>query len=144
MGDDGAGALLSQLLQKSQPPDWIVLHGGSAPENLLHTIGELSPSQIIIFDAADMDLPAGSIRIISEENLQNPFFFSTHTLPLSFLIEALHEYSPQITLIGIQPETVAFGYPISYAVSEGVEMIYKSILENPQGWYETIANLEVE
>lgn len=143
MGDDGAGALLSQMLHKTPPPGWIVLHGGSAPENILHKISELSPQQIIIFDATDMDLPPGSIRIIPEKSLQNPFFFTTHTLPLTFLIEALQRYASQITFIGIQPDTIAFGYPISIAVTRSIETIYKNIMEDPLGWFDCITILDL-
>lgn len=143
MGDDGAGALLSQLLQKTPPPGWIVLHGGSAPENIIHNVSKLSPEQIIIFDATDMDLPPGSIRIIPEHSLQNPLFFTTHTLPLTFLIEALQRYASQIIFIGIQPETIAFGYPISMAVTQSIETIYEKILENPGEWYKALTILEM-
>ena len=32
-GDDGAGSLLAELLQAEPAPDWVVIDGGSAPEN---------------------------------------------------------------------------------------------------------------
>ncbi len=142
MGDDGAGELLARMLQKTPVTGWIVLHGGSAPENLLHNIGQISPSHVIVVDAADMDLPPGSIRVIPKTSLQNPFFFTTHTLPLTFLIEALEEYAQLVTFVGIQPAIIAFGCPISSAVTQSVEAIYKRILENPAEWHQNIATLE--
>ncbi len=49
---------------------------------------------------------------------------TTHSLPLTFLMEAIGEFVPRVELIGIQPEVVAFGYPISGRVRAAVERVY--------------------
>ena len=74
MGDDGAGALLGQMMQQEPVDGWEVLNGGAAPENVLHRVRELAPEWVLLVDAADMDLPAGSIRRIQDEKLNDPFF----------------------------------------------------------------------
>jgi hydrogenase 3 maturation protease len=134
MGDDGAGALLAEKMSKSPLEEWDVLNGGAAPENVLHLVRKFAPERVLLVDAADMDLPPGSIRHIQDEELQNPFLLTTHTLPLTFLIEALRDFVPQVDLIGIQPEVVAFGYPMSSSVTRSIDSIYNSLKWGEESW----------
>jgi hydrogenase 3 maturation protease len=134
MGDDGAGALLAQMMQQAPLDGWSVLHGGAAPENIQYRVRELEPEQVLIVDAADMDLVPGSIRFIQDDKLDDPFLLTTHTLPLSFLIEALREFVPQVNLLGIQPDVVAFGYPMSDCVREAVRQVYESLKSDVPEW----------
>jgi len=134
MGDDGAGALLAEKMRKSPLDEWDVLNGGAAPENVLHLVREIAPDRVLLVDAADMDLPPGSIRCIQDDELENPFLLTTHTLPLTFLIEALREFVPQVDLIGIQPETVAFGFPISLSVTQSIERMYNDLKCGEERW----------
>lgn len=127
MGDDAAGSLLAQKIQQSPLETWEVLEGGSAPENYLYLIREMAPEQVLVIDAADMDLPPGEIRFIDMNNLETPFLMTTHTLPLSYLMKSLQEFVPKVSLIGIQPRVVAFGYPISPEVRQAVERVYDSL-----------------
>jgi len=127
MGDDAAGLLLARRLQAAPLPGWETLHGGAAPENYLHQVRELAPRRVVIVDAADMDLEPGAFRRISPEEIADPFLLTTHTLPLTFLIEALQEFVPQVELIGIQPELIAFGLPASPAVKTAVEAVYQQL-----------------
>ena len=134
MGDDGAGVLLAQMLRENPLAEWTVLNGGSAPENIVHQIREMEPERVLVVDAADMDLEPGSIRLIQAEKLDDPFLMTTHTLPLSFLIEALREFVPQVQLLGIQPHTVAFGYPMSEAVRGAVGQVYADLQQGAGNW----------
>lgn len=134
MGDDGAGVLLAQMLQNHPLDGWNVLNGGSAPENVLHKIREMDTARVLVVDAADMDLPPGSIRRIPAGRLEDPFLMTTHTLPLSFLIEALQEFVPQVDLVGIQPTVVAFGFPMSAEVRSAVEKLYTDLENGRTDW----------
>ncbi len=134
MGDDGAGALLAHMLRANPLRDWEILHGGSAPENILHRVRELAPQQALLVDAADMDLPPGSIRLIQTRSLEDPFLLTTHTLPLTFLVEALREFVPQVELLGVQPDIIAFGYPLSLSVRQAVEQIYADLEDGQTTW----------
>jgi hydrogenase 3 maturation protease len=127
MGDDAAGSLLAQKIQQNPLEQWEVLDGGSAPENCLYLIREIAPEQVLVVDAADMDLAPGEIRLIGTEKIEDPFLITTHTLPLSYLIQSLREFVPKVDLIGIQPRVVAFGYPISTEVAQAVERVYGSL-----------------
>ncbi|MBK9925454.1 MAG: hydrogenase maturation peptidase HycI [Anaerolineales bacterium] len=134
MGDDAAGPLLAKLMAGSPIDGWDVLDGGSVPENCLHQIREMAPEQIVVVDAADMDLEPGAIRLISDENLDDPFLMTTHTLPLSYLIESLRETTSNVELIGIQPDVVSFGYPISLDVKNAVEEVYENLKQAEPVW----------
>lgn len=134
MGDDGAGALLAQRLLEAPVPGWEALHGGAAPENHLHALREAAPQRVVVFDAADMDAAPGTVRRIDDEQLEDPFFITTHSLPLTYLIEALREFVPQVEFVGIQPETVAFGLPMSDEVRRAVEQFHQQMLAGILPW----------
>ena len=134
MGDDGAGVLLAQMLRDDPLEDWAALNGGSAPENVLHHIREMEPRRVLVVDAADMDLPPGSIRRIQSDRMEDPFLITTHTLPLTFLIESLREFVPQVELLGIQPQVVAFGYPMSDEVRQAVGHVYADLKNGAADW----------
>ncbi len=104
------------------------------PENVLHLVREMDASRVLVVDAADMDLPPGSIRLIHTERLEDPFLMTTHSLPLSFLVDALYEYVPQVDLVGIQPKIVAFGIPMSDDVRSAVEQIYSDLAHDNLDW----------
>jgi hydrogenase 3 maturation protease len=124
MGDDAAGPLLARMMKHSPLENWEVLDGGNVPENIVFKIREMAPERVIIVDAADMDIQTGEIRRIDEDGIGSLFFMTTHSLPLTYLMEALREFVPRVELIGIQPEVVAFGYPVSTPVKQAVERVY--------------------
>ncbi len=134
MGDDGAGVLLAHMLRENPLKDWIVLNGGSAPEDAIYRIREMKTQCVLVVDAADMDLPPGSIRLIAADRLEDPFLMTTHTLPLTFLIASLQEFVSRVELLGIQPGIVAFGYPLSDNVREAVEQVYADLKNDQLNW----------
>lgn len=134
MGDDAAGPLLAQALLGSPVDGWEVLDGGSAPENCLHRVRELAPEQILVVDAADMDLSPGEVRLIDDDKLDDPFLMTTHTLPLSYLIQSLRESTPKVDLLGIQPQVVAFGYPVSPEVKQAVRQVHECLQQAEPAW----------
>lgn len=138
MGDDGAGVLLAQLLLDDPLDGWTVLNGGSVPENVLHQIRDLEVDRVLVVDAADMDLPPGSVRRIQADRLEDPFLLTTHTLPLTFLVESLREFVPQVELLGIQPKVVAFGFPMCEEVRRAVGQVYADLKNGTMDW--TVCN----
>jgi hydrogenase 3 maturation protease len=127
MGDDAAGPMLARAIEHAPLTDWEVIDGGSVPENCLHLIREMAPEQVLVVDAADMDLMPGQVRVINADELGDPFPMTTHSLPLSYLVQSLREFAPRVDLLGIQPRVVAFGYPISPEVRQAVEGIYRNL-----------------
>jgi hydrogenase 3 maturation protease len=127
MGDDGAGPLLSSLLERSPVPGWQVVDGGSAPENVIHRVRAIAPTRVIVVDATEMELEPGEVRFVDDRLISRQFIMTTHNMPVSFLIEALRESVPEVLLLGIQPSLVAFGYPISPAVEQAVVDIHAKL-----------------
>jgi hydrogenase 3 maturation protease len=134
MGDDAAGPLLAQKMRRIPLGNWDFLDGGSAPENVLYSVREMAPDQVLVIDAADMDLTPGEVRLISAEKLEDPFLITTHTLPLSYLVASLREFVPRVDLIGIQPQIVAWGYPVSMEVKQAVEQVYEDLKQEEFVW----------
>lgn len=129
MGDDGAGPYLYQLLTENPLSDWEVIDGGSAPENVAHQIRQLRPKRLLIVDAADMELSPGKIRIIDKDAIAELFFVSTHNMPLNFLIEQLEDDIAEIVFVGIQPDLVSFGFPMTETVRDSVQFLYDFLRE---------------
>jgi len=127
MGDDGAGPLLAELCAGHSPAGWQVIDGGAAPENDIGHIRELRPDRLVIVDVTDMGLAPGETRVIDEKDIAAMFIMTTHNLPLNFLIDQLREDIAEITFIGIQPEVVAFYYPISAAVKQAVTVLHQRL-----------------
>ncbi len=84
MGDDGAGPLLAELCAANPPGNWVVIDGGSAPENDVVAIRELHPERLLIVDATDMGLNPGEIRLIDPDDIAEMFMMTTHNMPLNY------------------------------------------------------------
>ncbi|QJW53695.1 Hydrogenase 3 maturation protease [Serratia plymuthica] len=139
MGDDGAGPLLAELCQAAPPAGWTVIDGGAAPENDIHAIRQLRPQRLVIVDATDMGLAPGETRVIDPADIADMFIMTTHNMPLSFLIDQLRADIPDITFIGIQPEVVAFYYPIGPAVQQAVKTLHQRLCHwQAHGGYSTL------
>ncbi|MCS6742969.1 hydrogenase maturation protease, partial [Acinetobacter baumannii] len=78
MGDDGAGPLLADLMEANPIDGWMVINGGSAPENVSYQIRALQPQCVVIVDAADIGLKPGEIRVIDPDYIAEMFIMSTH------------------------------------------------------------------
>lgn len=127
MGDDGAGPKLYEMMTSSPIAGWQVIDGGSAPENESHRVKALRPNTLVIVDAADMGLEPGEVRLIDAESIAEMFIMTTHNLPLNFLIDQLKEDISEVFFIGIQPDVVAFAFPMTPVVSESVDAVYQSL-----------------
>lgn len=130
MGDDGAGPLLYRLLQDNPLEGWETVDGGSVPENTAHIVRALQPENLLIVDATDMDLEPGTLRIVDKVLIAERFFMSTHNMPLNFLIEQLERDIPHIVFVGIQPDLVAFMFPVTEKVQSAVRNLYVLLKEN--------------
>ncbi len=79
-----------------------------------------------------MGLPPGEFRIIPRSLIPKLTYFSTHTLSLAFLIDALKEEIKNIIFIGIQPKAIALGCPISQEALSGAKKLLNILVsENP-------------
>ena len=130
MGDDGAGPLLAERLQSEPVHDWVAIDGGAIPENAVHSLRAAPPQRLLVVDATDMGLAPGEIRIVDPQRIAEDMLMNTHSLPLSFMIDTLAEFIPEVIFIGIQPAVVAFYCPISGEVVRAVDQLYQRL----SGW----------
>lgn len=124
MGDDGAGPLLAELLQQEPAAGWHVIDGGASPENVAHEVLALAPRRVVVFDAAEMGLEPGALRFVDDRTIADMFIMTTHNLPLSFLIERLREEVGEVLFLGLQPDVVAFYFPMTASVFSAVHALH--------------------
>ncbi|NLL62171.1 MAG: hydrogenase maturation peptidase HycI [Candidatus Atribacteria bacterium] len=124
--DDGAGSFVAQHFQHH---NWRVIDGQTAPENYASVIKKFRPDLLIIIDAVEMNLRAGTIRLIPLEKIAS-FQFSTHYLPLSYLVEYVAPYCSNIILIGIQPLSTELGENLSEPVLKACYLLIDLLQDN--------------
>ncbi len=128
-GDDAAGELTARAIPAV--PNRQVLHGGGAPENYTSDIRRFAPDHIVIIDAADLGHEPGALAVIPAEQIATTSF-STHRMPLSMLVEYLaQDLACTVTVVGIQPATLALGAPVTPAVAATAAALAAVMAEFP-------------
>ena len=128
-GDDAAGLAIVRALQRRHfdAARWLLLEGGPAPENHTGALRRFAPDIVLLIDAAQMDEPPGTIRLLPPAAASGPGA-STHTFSLSVLTAYLtHELDCEIVLVGIQPATLALGAPLSLPVAAAVGTLVEAL-----------------
>lgn len=130
--DDGAGVLLVERLQEvfaAQFPNLLLCPGETAPENFTGKIKSFSPTHILVVDAADVGLAPGEMVEINPQDIGGPTFCS-HMLPIRVMIDYLAaETGADITLVGIQPQSIEFDAPMTPKVEDAVGVLFKALEE---------------
>lgn len=98
--------------------------GGVVPENFTSIIKKNKPDLVVLVDAVEMDLKSGEFRIISPDRI-SALHLTTHSMPLSFLISYLKEYTKELIFIGIQPEIIDYSNSVSPEVLKSSEEIIR-------------------
>ncbi len=124
-GDDGIGSIIAQSFKDH---DWLSINCGVVPENFTSIIKKNKPDLVVLIDAVEMDLKSGEFRIISPDRI-SALHLTTHSMPLSFLISYLKEYTQELIFIGIQPKIIDYSNSVSPKVLKCSEEIIK-ILED--------------
>jgi hydrogenase 3 maturation protease len=120
--DDGLGVALARALAKKLPahPRIRVASGGEAPENFTGAVRAFAPSHVILLDAVDHGLAAGSVFLADESSMAIGDMTSHH-LPLRLLMRFLGASIPcRVILIGVQPLTLRPGNRLSAPVRKTV------------------------
>jgi len=127
-GDDGAGPAVCEKL-KSLEIRAEVMDAGTVPENYIGPIIKRSPENLLIVDATDFGATPGSIKLFETGQLSS-YAFSTHTLSPHLFVDMIRkEIDVEVYLIGIQPEQVELGQPLSESVSRAVESLCRCLEE---------------
>ena len=120
-GDDGIGSIIARNFKDN---DWLSLDCGVAPENFTSIIKKNKPHLVVLIDVVEMDLKPGEFRIIPPEKI-NTMHLTTHSIPLSFLISYLKNFTREIIFIGIQPKIIDYSTSISPEILKSSQEIIK-------------------
>ncbi len=126
--DDSIGLYISKHIKKRNN-FLIISNDNSLLENFIEMIIDFKPKLIILFDAADFNGPPGDIRKFSIEDLINIKNYSTHTFPVSIILNYIKEHLPEVEIIiyAIQPKDIGYGVEISNELLNAADYIINSI-----------------
>ncbi len=124
-GDDAIGVYVAKNFKKE---DWKTIVAGQVPEDFTSEIKKLQPELLVLVDAALMALKPGEFRVVPEEKLPK-VAFSTHGMPLSFFLTYVSEFVGKSMLIGIEPQQMEFGMPLSLEVKRGADALLALLLK---------------
>lgn len=134
-GDDGLGpkiidVLYDKLTSIDKDSDNVfLLNSATAPENHTIEIRNINPSHLIIIDAVEFDEDAGSFIIVDKKQIDT-FNFSTHSMPISFLLNYLENtVGCNILTLGIQPKDMTLVDCISDKVNNSINELSNLIVE---------------
>ena len=123
-GDDAVGILVaSDLEQRLAGLDRVkVFLGHTAPENFSGAIRAFAPTHLVAIDAGALGKAPGEITVLRETRI-GATSFCTHALPLSVMFAYLRDALPGlgVVLVAIEPESTAFGRPVSAPVSDAAQ-----------------------
>lgn len=133
-GDDGIGAaVIAALKSKDQPPDVVVLDGGTPGlETVLIWQGY---QRVIIVDAADMGMKPGSwkrfltgeaVLPVRESSMQGTLHAAGLAEALA-LAEALQILPPELVFYGVQPAFTGWSAGLTEAVDAAVPALCEAI-----------------
>ncbi len=139
-GDDGLGSeAIAFLLDHYRiPEDVAVLDAGSGVGEILFDIvlSPQKPKRIVLVDALDRGLPAGTISVLPLADLSktDSKFFSFHQGPTSSLLRELGAVGAEVILITVQPEclpdefTVGLSVPVQGTLDEICQIIVSRVM----------------
>lgn len=124
-GDDAAGPMLAKMLEQNPIPGWTCIDGGQTPEDDLAVIRRVQPDVLLLVDAAQMGREPGTIAAVDERDVVSDLLITTHSLPITFLLEDLKKSCKQVVFLGIQPAQLEFMESLTPEVLRSVERIYE-------------------
>ena len=132
-GDDGVGCRVAQELEgRTLPDDVEVMDGGTPGVGLLNLFQ--GRQRVIIVDAAEMGLAAGSVVRFRLEDVTLTGSAQRFSLHRSGVADALALASelklalPEIVVFGVQPERVDWNESLSAQVEAAVPQVIEAIL----------------
>ena len=127
-GDDIAGMVAAEIIQKANHKNIAVFLGATAPENFTGEIKRYKPTHLFIIDAADTSAKPGTIDLISPD-IVGGVSFSTHMMPLKIMVDYMRQsIECETWIVGIQPKVLKFGSKPSKVVIDSAKEVAKTIL----------------
>lgn len=126
-GDDAAGPMLAKLLENDPVEGWDVIDGGQTPEDDLVVVRRAAPARVLFVDAASMGLAPGEVRRLQADDVAKQFLFTTHSLPITFLLNELGKACSDVTFLGVQMRSTEFFDPLTPAVRQAIDGIIECL-----------------
>lgn len=122
-GDDGCGPKLIENLKKKNPKANL-FDCGTVPENYIFPILTTSCDTVILVDAADFGMKAGSIKVFSLDEVSGSGL-STHNFSLRLFTDLLMTGKDNLNIfvVSIQPKTIGLGESLSEEVKSGIDTL---------------------
>lgn len=118
--DDAAGLEIIKLLEEAQLEGFSLRSCELAPANYLATLKKEQPQRFYLIDAADMGLPAGSLRRFPLKRIADASFTS-HDMPLDQILRAAAGMPQNAWVIAVQPEDTSFGVGLTPKVADAAQ-----------------------
>lgn len=132
--DEGVGVRVAEELKKKHWPSSVeVIDGGVAGFGLIDFF--LESAKVFLIDAADMNLPPGTIRRFAADAIRLPEEapkFSMHDVSLLEVLgitRALDSSPRPIIIIGIQPKEISWGMELTPEIQAVVPKAVGMILQ---------------
>lgn len=132
-GDDAVGVIAARRLASCDLGEGVeVIEGHTGGINLLFDIE--GADWVIIIDAVDFGAQPGSVEIFEADEVDIRVIdrvASLHHVSLADVIQLaqLTGVAPRITLVAVQPQTIAPGQGLSDPVAKQVDAVVRSVAE---------------
>ncbi len=138
-GDDAIGpVVLDNLKSKDIPIPLQFIEAGSDAFTLLEHLNADEP--IILVDCAQMGCSPGTVKVftLNEHFTPDDNMISLHGFSFAEVLSLARTIGPvaPCKIIGVQPESIEFGKPLSAAVSQALPKILNLIIEEAQAYAE--------
>ncbi len=125
-GDDGAGIEIIKRLQKNGISNTLAVN--STPENYLQKIAMMPGNARLWIDIINWNGEPGETKIFDTDTISH-YTISTHNFSLVVIINFLKDLkNVQDYFLGIQPQNLTLGDPISKPVAETVDVLVEYII----------------
>ena len=126
-GDDAVGPLVCEGLAGKVCAE--VIDAGAVPENYIQPIIRKNPQTLLIIDAIDFGVAAGTINVFRPDQLGSAAI-STHTLsPRLFVDMIKRDIEVDVYFIGIQPAQTELGLALSSPVEQALQQVIHTLAE---------------
>ena len=128
--DDGLGIdLVSRL--KTQHPDRVFSEHERSVEGIVLELFDRAEFETVLFiDAMDFGGKPGDVKIFSVNDIEKFVpAFSTHKIPISFLMKIIHENGRKPFLLGVQPESLELFGEMSLSVKTTLDRLSEKLTQ---------------
>mgnify|MGYP000412650971 CR=1 FL=1 len=125
-GDDAAGLLVCEYIKGKVRAD--IFLAETAPESYALKLLDGGYSHVIIVDTAISNYPPGTIFIVDKNRLLE-ITITTHSIPITLLVEILEAHNINVLIVGISPKYTPLSENISPPVRQAIEKLSKMLLD---------------